>query len=69
MFTSQQFVDVVLREMSTALCRSNVAIEHTVALAFAPPPGRALDRAQACPSVGVADREYSATVWLTAKVL
>ena len=57
LFTSQQFVDGVLREISTTLCRSNTAIERTVALAFALPPGRVLNRAEACPSADVADRE------------
>ena len=56
-FTSQPFVDGVLRDISTTLCRSNMAIQRTVALAFALPPGRVLNRAEACPSADVADRE------------
>ena len=68
-FTPQQIVDDMLREISTALCRSNVAIEHTVASAFSLPPGRALNCAEACPSVDGADRDQRATVWWTAEVL
>ena len=66
MFTSQQFVDGVLRDISTTLCRSSMAIERTVALAFVLPPGRTLNCADACPSVDVAHCEKSAAVWLTA---
>ena len=69
MFTSQPFVDGLLREISMALCCTDVDIERRGALGCALPPGRTLNCAEACPSVDGADRDQRATVWWTAEVL
>ena len=54
-FSSRQFVDAVLQDISVILCRYHVRMEHAVAAFVMRPPGRQWTRARDVPSCDVGD--------------
>jgi hypothetical protein len=57
LFTKQQFVQGVLRELSVCLCRYNATLERGVAGFFVKPSGIAIKQGLTRPSADVLDMD------------